>query len=463
MPNIYGMMDVGRTALISHQKAIDIIGNNIANANTPGYSRQRVNLEQNAPVRYQGGAMSTGVHARQQIQRAYDQFLAAQITDQKEDLGRWTAQKEALEKAELMFDETNGYGLNQAFSEFWNAWQDLANNPAGHVERVTVVSRGQNLSETFKKLRQDLVAVQEDADGEIQDLVSEINSITEQIAELNRKVTQVEVSGHNANDYRDQRDLLLNKLADMVEINSFEDGDGNLIVSVGGGKPLVDGAHSWSLTTATNGSGFQDVYWTDSSGSNVNITSDIDSGQLKGWLQARDSVISGYISRLDTLASTVISQVNSLHGAGYALDGSQNDFFTGSNAADMAVNSSVAADVNLVAASGTSAGLPGNNSTAVAIAALQQSLTMSSGSATFDDYYASLVSDVGADVRDAKLSLQHQDSMVARLEAYRQQIAGVSLDEEMVDLIQAQHAYNAAAKLITSADEMMTTLIGMVR
>ncbi len=463
MPNIYGMMDVGRTALISHQKAIDIIGNNIANANTPGYSRQRVNLEQNAPVRYQGGTMSNGVHAEQRIQRAYDQFLAAQINDQKQSLGRWTAQKEALEKVELMFDEVSGYGLNKAFSEFWNAWQDLANNPVGHVERVTVVSRGRNLAETFKKLRRDLVSVQQDADEEIQDLVGEINTIARQIAELNRKVTQVEVSGHNANDYRDERDLLLNKLGDMIGINSFEDGDGNVIVSVGSEKPLVDGTRSWSLTTGTNGSGFQDLYWVDSSGANVDITDDIDSGQMKGWLQARDSVVSGYIDRLDTLASTVISQVNNLHAAGYALDGSQNNFFTGGNAVDMAVNSAVVSDVNLVAASGTSGGVPGDNSTAVAIAALQQTLTMSSATTTFDGYYASMVSDVGADVRDARVSLQHQDSMVSRLEAYREQVAGVSLDEEMVELIQSQHAYSAAAKLITSADEMMATLIGMVR
>ncbi len=463
MPNIYGMMDVGRTALISHQKAIDIIGNNIANANTPGYSRQRVNLEQNAPVRYQGGTMSTGVHAKQRIQRAYDQFLAAQITDQKEGLGRWTAQKEALEKAELMFDETSGYGLNKAFSEFWNAWQDLSNNPTGHVERVTVVSRGQNLAETFKKLRQDLVSVQEDADDRIADLVDEINTIAEQIADLNGKITRVEVSGHAANDYRDERDLLLNKLADMVEINSFEDGDGNIIISVGDGKPLVDGGRSWSLTTGVNASGYQDVYWVDSSASNVNITGDIDSGRLKGWIQSRDSLIAGYITKIDTLASTVISRVNALHGAGYGLDGSQNDFFSGSSASDMAVNSAVVSDVNLVAAAGTSAGLPGDNSTAIAIAALQESLTMSSGTTTFDGYYDSLVSDVGADTRDAAVNLQHQDSMITRLEAYREQVAGVSLDEEMVELIQAQHAYNAAAKLITSADEMMATLIGMVR
>ncbi len=463
MPNIYGMMDVGRTALLSHQKAIDIIGNNIANANTPGYSRQKVNLEQNAPVRYQGGTMSTGVHAEQRIQRAYDQFLAGQITNQKQSLGRWTAQKEALEKVELMFDETSGYGLNKAFTEFWNSWQDLANNPGGHVERVTVVSRGQNLAVTFNKLRQDLVSIQENADDEINDIVGEVNRITGQIAELNRKITQVEVGQHNANDYRDERDLLVNKLADMIGIDSFEDGDGNIIISAGNGRPLVDGAQSWSLATVNNGSGFKDVYWVNSNGGNVNISSDIDSGQLKGWLEARDSIINGYLGRLDTLASTVINRVNALHSAGYGLDGSQHDFFSGSDAADMAVNPAIELNVNLVAASGTNAGLPGDNSTAIAISQLQMTLTMSGGSATFDNYYSSLISEVGADVRDAGLSMQHEDSMVSRLEAYREQVSGVSLDEEMVDLIQSQHAYNAAAKLITSADEMMATLINMVR
>ena len=134
MTNIYGLFTIGQSALMAQQKGIDVTGNNIANVNTPGYSRQRLALVQNSPVRTDNSTLSTGVKAEQQIQRYYDQFLNAQLSEENESLGRWEARKNSLEKAELLFDEVSGYGLNAAMSDFWNAWQNLANNPAGLVD-----------------------------------------------------------------------------------------------------------------------------------------------------------------------------------------------------------------------------------------------------------------------------------------------------------------------------------------
>ncbi len=462
MPNIYGLLDIGRNALLSQQKAIDITGNNIANVHTPGYSRQRINLEQSTPVRDQGATMSRGVRTNQAIQRFYDKFLADQLNNENANLGRWEAQKNALEKVEVMFDDISGYGVSGAMSEFWNAWQDLTNNPSGFVERTSLLSASQHLTSTFTQLRENIVGVQEDIDDQVDNIVADINRLAAQIAELNRKVVQEEVSGYNANDYRDQRDLLVFELANLIDIDSFEDGDGNIAVMVGGGRPLVEGAKSWTMSTADNG-GVQDVFWQDSSGTLVNITSQITGGELKGWTEARDVLISDYLNRLDTLAGGIISEVNTLHIAGYALDGSQNNFFTGSDASDMAVNSSIVADINLIAASGTLAGLPGDNSTAIAIANLQSALTMSANTTTFDQYYSSLVGKVGSDVRSSNLNHEHQTAMMKQLETHRQEISGVSLDEEMVNLVKYQHAYNAAAKLITTTDELLDSLMSIKR
>ena len=462
MSNIYGLFTIGSNALQTQQKAIDITGNNIANVNTPGYSRQRLNILQNTPVQIPGATMSTGVKADSRIQRFYDQFLGRQLNGENGNLGRWEAQKSALDEVESMFDDNSGYGLSSAMAEFWNGWQNVANNPSGYVERTNLVSAGEQLASTFKELRNNLSAIQKNIDTHVDSTVDDINRMAGQIAELNGKITQVEVNGHNANDYRDERDLLVNNLAKLIDIQSFEDGNGNITVMVGNGKPLVEAASSWNLATADNG-GVQDVYWQDSSGASTDITSLISGGELKGSIEARDGIIADYVNRLDSLAGTIISQVNTLHSAGYALDGSQNAFFTGSDASDMAVNSNIVANVNLVAAATSDAALPGDNSNAIAIADLQNTLTMSGNSATFDSYYGALVGDVGNDVRTAGLNFDHQTTMVNNLENYRQEVSGVSLDEEMVNLVKFQQAYNAAARLISTTDQMLDTLMAIAQ
>ncbi len=460
MPNVYGLLTIGRNALMAQQKAIDITGNNIANVNTAGYSRQRLNLVQNSPVRMNGITMSTGVKAEQRIQRFYDQFVNAQLNTENESLGRWEARKNALENVEVLFDETSGYGLSAAMADYWEAWQDLSNNPSGYAERVGVVNAGAYLSSAFTGLRSGLVNLQQDIDNRVDGVVAEANQIASQIADLNVKIIEVEVTGHNANDYRDQRDALTNQLSKLIDIESFEDEAGALTVMVGGGRSLVEKGNAWTLSTADNG-GVQDVFWQDSSGGLTNITDRIDSGELKGWIESRDSIINEYISQLDQLAAGIISEVNSLHGAGYGLDGSQNLFFTGSDASDMAVNGALVGNANLVAAATDVAALPGDNSAAIAIASLQSGLTMAGGTSTFDSYYNSLISKVGSDVQAADISYGHQSSMIGLLEQRRQEVSGVSLDEEMINLIKFQHAYSAAAKLITTTDEMLQTLLSM--
>ena len=464
MSSIYGLLNIGQSALLTQQKAIDITGNNIANVNTPGYSRQRLTMQQNNPVRVYDQTMSTGVTADSSIQRFYDRFLGAQLTAENENLGRWEAQKQALEKVELMFDDSEGNGLSNAMGEFFNAWQDLSNDPSGVAQRSSLISAGQYLADTFNQIYTNLSNLQTDIDTHVVSIVGDVNDIADRIAELNRKVNQVEVTGHSANDFRDERDQLVYELSKLIDIQSFEDGNGNINVMVGNGKPLVDGANTWDLATADNG-GVQDVIWTASDGTTVDITGQLSGGELKGWIHTRDVLISDYMSQLDTLAGQIMTEVNALHSAGITLDGVTTtgvDFFTGTGAVNIQVNSSIEANSDLIAAAGVGEGLPGGNSTAIAIANLQSAGTMPGGG-TFDGYYNSLVGGVGADVQAANFNETHQSMMVQNLEQYRQEVSGVSLDEEMVKLIQFQQAYNAAAKLITMSDEMLDTLIGMVR
>jgi flagellar hook-associated protein 1 FlgK len=460
------MFNVAKTALTTQQKALDITANNIANVNTEGYSRQRVNMEQNEPVRYEGGTLSTGVQANRVIQHIYDRFINAQMADAESDLGRWESELETLEKAELMFDEMSGYGLNDAMSQFWNSWQELSNTPSGFTERATLIGNTQNLTDRFNTLYNDLTQVQSDSDSSIVGAVNDINSLTGEIADLNLLIVDAETGGHSANDFRDQRDLKLQELSGLIDINSFEDGDGYLTITTANGNTLVDRTRSWDLTTATNSDGFEDVYWESSTGTLENITEDISTGKLKGWIDARDESIPDYLARLDEMAATIIDQVNDLHDDGLTLADPPDDtgilFFTGTGASNIGLNADIADNSNLIAAALSTEAAPGGNGNATAIADLQNTMLMSGGTSTIDDFYNALASDVGNDVYQAQVNADHQSTVSLQLETYRNEISGVSLDEEMVDLVQFQSAYNAAAKLVSAVDEMLESLIAMV-
>ncbi|BBO66787.1 flagellar hook-associated protein 1 [Desulfosarcina alkanivorans] len=466
---IYGMLNVAQTALLTQQKALDITANNIANVNTEGYSRQRLNMEQNEPVRYEGGTLSTGVRANRTIQRIYDRFLAAQMEAAASQEGRWQAQQETLEKAELMFDDASGYGLNGAMNEFWNSWQELANNPSGYTERAALLANSENLTLVFNKLSRDLTQVQSDSDASIKGAVDDINTLTGEIAELNLKIAEVEAGNeHSANDFRDQRDMKLKTLSGLIDVNSFEDADGFLTVVSTNGHTLVDRTSSWDLTTGTNADGFEDVFWESSSGTLDNITDDISTGKLKGWIESRDTIIPDYLTRLDDMAVAMATAVNSQHNSGLDLNGDAGlDFFSPfTGAADITVNGAIAGDTNLIAAAMNGPTVfenpPGGNSNAIAMAEIQNQLLMSGNSATIDDSYSGLVSDVGRLVSQASVNADHQSTVSLQLATYREEVSGVSMDEEMVNMVQFQSAYTAAAKLVSAVDEMLQTLVAMV-
>jgi flagellar hook-associated protein 1 FlgK len=560
MMDITGIMNMAGSSLLAQQKAIKVSGNNIANVNTPGYSRQRLLMETKVPVMSSSGPMSYGVEA-ETVERVYDRFLGLQINNENETLGRWQAQKGGLELAEVIFDESGEFGLSQSLNQFWGAWQDLTNEPSGYNERVIIQAKTDVMAGTFHQIYSDIQNAQQGFDASIGGAVADINQLAEKIAQLNQKVMEVEASGHTANDYRDQREMALKDLAALIDINTFEDGNGRVTVSVGTGQTLVESNSSRNLTTQVNGFGFKDIAWVAPDGTTVNITGDISNGKLRGWLEARDVDMRGYLRQLDTLSETMTARVNTLHQAGWGLDGSTGtDFFTGtatasgtmdslltitaesggtgnirvtlvgggtagaetvttdsvtgdiqiaiedgvstgsqiatalqahaginsvvagspaaawdlsagtntsalaggSSARTIQLNSAISADLDIIAASSTAAGIPGDNGQAIVMANLQHAMTMNSNSITFEDYYNSLVSQVGGDLQSAESYFNHQSDMVVQLDNRRESISGVSLDEEMINLVRFQAAYDAAAKLITTADEMLQTVLGMV-
>ena len=461
MSDIYGIMSMAGQALLTQQQAISVTSHNIANVNTPGYSRQRLKMTTNTPVDSAVGPMGSGVSG-ETIERIYDRYLSAQLINESQALGRWDTQKGAVEMVEVIFNEVDGSGLSQAMSKFWDAWQSLANNPDGTTERQILVTASQVLAATFNQLNSDLSQNQQNLDLAIQGTVADINRLSQQIADLNGKIISSEAGSFSANDYRDQRELLLRELSELIDINTFEDATGAVSVLVANGRPLVSSGQFWQLSTETNVAGFQDIAWVDDTGNPTNITADISGGRLKGYLDVRDGVIDGYINRLDTLAQTLMTDVNTLHQNGFDLDGLGGEvFFIGTAASDMAVNPNIVGDLDLIAAASDALTVPGDSRQAIEIANLQYQLTMG-GTQSYNDYYSAIVRDVGNEVLKSEASYNHQSDMMAQLENQRESVSGVSLDEEMINLLKFQNAYAAAAKLITTADEMMQTILQML-
>jgi len=234
MTHLFGVLSTATSALLTQQRAINVTGNNIANVNTPGYSRQRLNLETGLPTQTGLGMMSYGVTSTD-VERVYDRFLGVQLNNENANLGRWEAQKGMLDRVEVVFDESAGYGLNQALSDFWNSWQDLSLNPEGQTERSVAAATSQGLADAIRQKYGDLEQVQEDIDTAVEGDVEAVNRLAAQIADLNQKIARTEIGGTNANDYRDSRDLALKQLAEIIDIQSFEDAGGQVVVSVGAG------------------------------------------------------------------------------------------------------------------------------------------------------------------------------------------------------------------------------------
>jgi flagellar hook-associated protein 1 FlgK len=397
------------------------------------------------------------------VERVYDRFLGVQLDAETSGLGRWQAQQGMLDRVEVVFDESGGYGLNQALSEFWNGWQDLAMNPSGTTERTVLAGNAQNLADAIRGKYAELETIQTDIDAVVTGSLADVNRLTSRIAELNREIAAVETTGGTANDFRDSRELALKELSEIISVGSYEDSQGQLVVSTGSGRTLVESGNTWALTTRVNSEGHVDVMWPDAS-SGTDISAEIAGGKIGGWLQVRDVKIDAYQTRLNDLAQGLITEVNTLHTGGYDLNGLAGAaFFTGSNAADIAMSPAILADTGRIAASQTAAGAPGNAGNAIAIHALRNQLTMGGGTTTFDAAANTLVSLVGSDAAEAKVYAAHQADMTSYLQSYRDSVSGVALDEEMVNLVKFQAAYNAAAKMITMADDMLDTLLAMVR
>jgi flagellar hook-associated protein 1 FlgK len=556
--NLFSLLNTAKTGLLTHQVGMEVTGNNIANVETEGFSRQQISLATNTPRTIAQGQLGTGVLVAG-IERIHDQFLFRQIVGEGDALGEFQARKDIFDQLEIIFNESLGQGLNSQLSDFFNSLQDLSSDPGNLAVRANLVSKAQSLASAFNNIGEQLFQVQRSIDVALKNEVQEINSLTLEIAQLNQEISTFEVGGRFANDQRDRRDLLIKQLSDKIDISLMDESDGQISITLSNGKPLVLRSHTFQLTIATNpdNNSFQDIFLSDGAGGATNITSAINGGSLRGLLDMRDVETESLLDKLNLLAAGITQEFNRVHQQGFGLNGSTGiDFFspltptavTDSNntgaaslsvvnaspttvsldefeivftsatefdlfnlttgsaegsfifadgvpfnlagglavtitgvpavgdrarfsvsegaAENFAVSGDILANFDLIAAGLT---LLGDGDNAVELAGLQNALVFDSitfnpgsGSFTIDEFYNAMVSQVGSRSFRAQAGLSQHQGTLLQLNNRQDSISGVSIDEELINMIKFQQAFNAAARVISVVDEMMNTLLNEI-
>jgi len=469
LAGLFSILNTAQRGLTAQQKALETTGHNVANANTPGFSRQRTVLETTPalPVpsmNRPGGAgqVGTGVEVAE-IVRVRDSFLDAQIQREAGALGEWQEQQKLLERIEVIFMEPSESGLNNLLTQFWNGWQELSKNAESSPVRTALKETAESLAEAFRHSAQQLDQLEDDLNSSLKGLVDEVNSLAEQISDLNNQIKVITLNGDNPNDLLDRRDLLLDELAKLTDF-SAEKTDGTVDLKIGD-QYLVDdalpgGYQTWSADSSTG-----EIKWSD--GSPVNV----ESGTIKGIDEAQ-GIAQDYHQQIDILARSLINRINEQHQNGYDLNGNPGlEFFSGTEAADFAL---AVTDVSTIAAASFGGGA-GDGSNALAIAQLKNQRwdlnddetedetelveSTGPGEVSFDDFYKNLIARLGVQGHEAGRMVENQSVLLNQLENRRTSVSGVSIDEEMTQMLQFQRAYQASAKMITAVDELLDTLI----
>jgi flagellar hook-associated protein 1 FlgK len=518
MRSTFGGLEIAKRSLFAQQTALQTTGHNIANANTQGYTRQVVNLVASRPMEAVGlmrsntpGQLGQGVEF-DSIRRIREGFLDSQFYNENQSFGEWSVRKDTLDKLEAITNEPSDTGIRQVIEGFWNAWQVLSKEPENVTARAALKEKAIALTDAFNHTGKQLSNLSADLTENINIKVTEANSITSQVALLNRDIFRVEGLGNSANDLRDQRDLLMDNLSKIISVNITETESGYDVRM--GSVDLVNG-----ITVATE---------LTADSLKADLTSkDLQSGEIYGMMVSRDQYLTSYQFQMDSMVKSIaegqvtvtlpkgsvvpdgtvigtktykgkpedrtlaedtevtVKGINGLHQLGYTLEDppktgipffTLKDGYKTFSAESIQLNPDIEKKVANIAASlrtyedaaGNEKVVRGNNSMALMLAGFQNQKfdfdPTSSGtplltSGTFDEFFRAVVGQLGVQANEANRQVTNTKALVDQVDSRRQSVSGVSLDEEMANMIKYQHAYNAAARVLTTCDEMLDKVI----
>lgn len=454
MSGLFGTLSIALSGLSASQDALETTSNNVANANTPGYSREVTELEPGAPIVYGSLSIGTGVEVNQ-IESLRDPVLEIQINQQTQQDNSLNAQLTQLQQIQSGFSSATS-GLGADISNFFSAVQQLSSDPSDLSVRQSVLTAAGNVATDFNTAANNLTTQQSNLNQTVVDDVGQVNTLTAQIASVDQQISELQNTNGSANTLVDQQTNLINQLSALIDVQQISTGNGGIELTTSNGTALVSGSQSFALSTQVGSDGTEQVM----SGSQ-DITSTITGGSLAGTIQIRDQEIPGILSQLDQLAAGFANAVNSANAQGYDLNGNQggNIFTTPPTGVTGAAASMQVAitDPSLIAAS--SDGTSGSNGNVANLSAVANQ-TVANGETPID-FYSNLVFQIGSTTSNTSADSDASSQILQQLQDQQGSVSGVSLDEEAANMVQYQTAYQAAARVVSTVDTLLLDAVNL--
>lgn len=489
MRTTFGSLNIANTGLFAAHRALDVTSHNISNTNTEGYSRQVLLQKASMPIWGDPkGIMGTGVDTYNII-RIRNEYLDTKFWSQNKSAGEWEIKQEHLESLESIFNEPSDTGIRQVFDEYFIALDELSKSTGDSTKRVAVAERANTLAVSINRNGNEIISAIRDANSAVKSKVDEVNSLAIQLSVLNRQIFNLELGDNQANDLRDQRTALLDKLSRIIdiEVTTNKDFHNNETMTIKlGGITFVDHTNYQELTyvdidvsgiTDLGAGKMSQIVWKGMESQKVSINS----GELKGLLEIRDGDGAGlnyrglryYLERLNEFSRDFTIAINEQHRKGIDYNGEPGeDFFkvapegnNNINCLNFGVSEYLLKDPNLIAASSDKEG-ESNNENLLKMLALKDSTSIfQTTKGTLDDFIKAMLSSLAVDSQQSIRMLVNTEVLVAQTDINRMSESGVLLDEEMGNMIKFNQAYNASAIMISTLDKVLDTTInrlGMV-
>jgi flagellar hook-associated protein 1 FlgK len=455
MSSLASIMDSSLGAMFAARVAMQTVGHNVANVNTPGFSRQEVLLAARRPLRLTYGTIGRGVEV-QGIRRLTDQYLLANRREQASLLYSYAEVDGSLQEIEAIFGSVENDHLGDAITAYFAAWSDLATPPSDPSMKQAVLSAAQNLVADFHAMAENLDGLTRNLTTSLDQEVGRFNELLEQVAQLNQQLLSGRNVGTAANDILDQRDLLIDEIAKLAQITVVEREDYTVDVIMGG-RTVVTRDHAAQFETVWQEVGGERRLSVVTMGYRKDIN--LAPGSIEGMLTSIESTINDAHQQLDNMAAMLAEKVNDLHVQGRSGGHSGLVFFTGDTAHSLNINPAILENPDLIVTSRS--GVEGDNDLALAIAALPDQPLDGEGGATMMDEYRSILVGLASQRDRFEFLVANQDNIVTAINSRLESVRGVSLDEEGANLVRFQNSYEAAARVITAVQDMFETLVNM--
>ncbi len=483
------LLNIGRSGLGAAKKSLSTTSHNIANANTEGFSRQRANLEANRPIGEGNVVLGTGVDVKS-IKRIHDDQIETRV-NQSRTVNEYNNERDLqLMQVEQVFNEANSDGMNKLLNRFFNSFRELANQPENETVRSIVRENARLVVKDFRRMKNTIQDLHGNIDNKLRSTVDDINTMLHHVKGLNNKIAEMEALAEETGDLRDQRDRIVGELSELMDIHTFRDEKNRYVINAKGVGSLVVGGTTNDLKLGTTNKDAKDIGRYEifyKNGGTGPISHKIKGGRIGAMLETRERELKNAGDRLDRLAYELSNTVNAIHRKGFIngkipVDQAGNpigrnlasgkqytglDFFKVPTemyraAEYLDLSDEVKEDLSNIA-TGLEPNRPGDNRIAIAISGLQHEKILLEGTTTFEEHYLEAVGDIGLIASKTRIDLEQSKGILAQSKSVKERISGVSIDEETANMIKFQHAYDASAKVIKTADEMFQSVLNIKR